>query len=99
MRVEIDCVNKDDRDDPYEAIKFVGGPNPNGKRWRLDLQTAVQGALDGKWDFYVRQGGHVVEVEVAESRWGNLYLKTEPDSDTPDNLLSLKECPRPAPGA
>lgn len=92
-RVEIDCINKDDRFSPYEAIKFVGGPNPNGTRWKLSLDSAIEGALGGKWDFYVMQGGHIVEVEVARSHAGNLYLKTEADGDTPDNLLYLKECP------
>ena len=64
MRVEIDCINKDDRMDPYEAITHVGGPNGDGTRWKLTLDNAVEGALSGKWDFYVRQGWHVVEVEV-----------------------------------
>ena len=32
-------------------------------------------------------------VEPAKSRFGNWYLKTEADGDTPDNLLFLKECP------
>lgn len=93
MRVEIDCINKDPREDPYRAITNVGGPNPDGTRWRLPLNEAAQGALNGLWDFYVRQGGHIVEVEVAISRYDNLYLKTEADGDTPDNLLSLRECP------
>jgi hypothetical protein len=92
MRVEIDCINKDPREDPYRAIKFVGGPNEDGTRWKLPLDAAVQGAQRGEWDFYVRQGGHIVEVEVAKSRFGNFYLKTEADGDTPDNLLSLREC-------
>ena len=93
MRVEIDCVNKDPRFDPYRSIQFVGGPNGDGTRWKLPLQAAVSGALQGTYDFFVLQGGHIVEVEVAKSAHGNLYLKTEADGDTPDNLLSLKECP------
>ena len=83
MRVEIDCINKDDRMDPYEAITHVGGPNGDGTRWKLTLDNAVEGALSGR---------HVVEVEVHKSRWGNLYLKTQADQDTPDNLLHLDEC-------
>lgn len=92
MRVEIDCINKILREDPYNAIRRVGGPNPDGTRWSLALDEAVEGAQQGKWDFYVRQGRHVVEVLVARSRSGRLYLKTEADEDTPDNLLSLDEC-------
>lgn len=41
--------------------------------------------------FYSFVGGHERNVIVA-TRNGTKYLKTEADSDTPDNLLSLPEC-------
>lgn len=94
-RVEIDCINKDDRYSPYEAIQYVGGPNPPGSekpRWKLSLSAAVAGSREGKWSFYVRQGNHSVDVIHAQSARGNWYLRTEADRDTPDNLLSLAEC-------
>lgn len=94
-RVEIDCINKDDRYNPYEAIQSVGGPNPPGSqspRWKLSLAKAVAGSRDGRWSFYVKQGNHVVNVHHAQSAQGNWYLRTEADHDTPDNLLSLAEC-------
>lgn len=92
MRVQIDCINKDPRQDAYHAIRRVGGPNGNGTRWDLALDDAVAGVESGKYQFYVRQGGHEVNVVVATSARGHKYLKTVADRDTPDNLLSLKEC-------
>lgn len=95
QNVEITCINKDDRYDPFERIRAIGGVNSDGTRWRLPLQDAINGIEDGKWTFYVsRPEGDTVWVEIAVSRAGNQYLKTEADGDRPNNLLSLPECPR-----
>jgi hypothetical protein len=63
-------------------------------RWSLPVSEAIQGVLDGEWDFYIYFGAHqeIVNVEVAKSPLGCLYLKTELDHDTPDELLFLPEC-------
>ena len=63
-------------------------------RWRLPVSEAVQGMLTGEWSFYIYFGAHqeIVNVEVAKSPTGCLYLKTEIDHDTPDELLFLPEC-------
>lgn len=92
-RVRISCINKSDRYNPHERIINVGGVNDNGSRWKLSQPEAIAGTKEGKWSFYVMIGNHVVNVIVAVSRFGNEYLKTEPDADQPDNLLSLPECP------
>ena len=44
--------------------------------------------------FFIYFGAHqeIVYVEVAKSPSGCLYLKTEIDYDTPDELLFLPEC-------
>jgi len=113
----IDCVSKDDRLNPYERIRRIGGPNtpdvepPDASRlvaglrkrgfaisettrWSLPLADAIQGILDGEWSFFVYLGAHqeIVNVDVAKSPSGCLYLKTEIDRDTPDELLFLPEC-------
>jgi len=91
-RAEIKCINKDDRQNPYERITHVGGFV--NSRWKITQQDAV-GKIDrGEWEFYVSQNSRTVEVEVAVSRFGNRYLKTEADDNEPNNLLSLPECPR-----
>lgn len=88
---QIKCINKDDRYNPYERITHVGGFAT--KNWKLTTADAIQKIERSEWQFYVSVGGKSVWVEVATSRYGNKYLKTEADGDEPNNLLSLPECP------
>lgn len=89
---EIKCINKSDRMNPHERITHIGGQNPDGKQWKLSQMEAIDGIESGKWAFYVNRGGRVAEVIVAKSRYGNKYIKTVADGESPDNLLSLYEC-------
>jgi hypothetical protein len=91
-RHEVKCINKTDRMNPHERIKAIGGINADGTNWKLTQEAAIQGIEAGKWNFFVSARGHVVNVVVAVSRFGNKYLKTVADGDQPDNLLSLYEC-------
>ncbi|MCB1463845.1 MAG: DUF3892 domain-containing protein [Nitratireductor sp.] len=89
---QIKCINKRYRDNPYERITHVGGYVTS--QWKLTLDDAIGKIERGEWAFYVeRPAGDTVWVEVAISRFGNKYLKTEADGDEPNNLLSLPECP------
>ncbi|WP_353057352.1 DUF3892 domain-containing protein [Antarcticibacterium sp. W02-3] len=56
-------------------------------------QDALTGIEKGEWDFFVKRGLLTVDVIVANSRYGNKYLKTVNDGEEPNNLLSLPECP------
>jgi len=92
-RHEVLCVNKAERQNPWERITHIGGKNSDNSRWKVSQSEAITGIENGKWDFYVSAGGRVVKVIVAVSRFGNKYLKTEADGEQPNNLLSLPECP------
>jgi|SRR6187402_2642477 len=96
-RAQIQCINKSDRYNPWERIINVGGVGGDGKRWRIAQQDAIIHIETREWDFFVKQRvhgvDHEVDVVVAISAWGNKYIKTKPDGDSPDNLLSLPECP------
>ena len=89
--IRVQCINKSDRDNPHERITHIGGMH-EGQRWRLTEDDAVKAIESGQISFYVKEGGHEVDVIVAQLH-GRKYLKTRPDGDQPDNLLSLPECP------
>jgi Protein of unknown function (DUF3892) len=90
---EVRCINKSDRPNPHERIKSIGGVNADRKVWKMSQEDAVRAIQQQRFTFYVNRGGRTVNVIVATSRYGNLYLKTEADGESPDNLLSLPECP------
>lgn len=94
-RHQVRCINKKQHSNPHERITHIGGIS-NGTRWKISSDDAIKGIETGQWAFYVEQvyNGQVytAEVEVA-SRNGRKYLKTKNDGESPDNLLSLPECP------
>jgi len=89
---QVTCINKSDRYNAHERIRFIGGVTA-GSRWKMSQEDAIAGLESGKWQFYVSVGGKTARVIVAKSASGHKYLKTENDGEQPDNLLSLPECP------
>ena len=94
-RHQVSCINKrGDHHDPHERISHIGGVNHDNSRWRLTEDEAIKAIEDGKYEFFVSVNGKTVNVVVAKHK-ERKYLKTEPDGYSPDNLLSLPECPKP----
>lgn len=88
MNMEVRCIHKQNHHDPTQRILELGGPG-----WRDSQQAVIQAIERRTHRFYVRRPeGGVVWLIVAKSRFGNKYVKTEADGESPDNLLSLEEC-------
>ena len=90
-RAQIMCINKTNRFNPWERITNIGGFAD--KQWKITQQTAIAQIENGEWEFWVKPpNGDSVWVIVAVSQFGHKYLKTQPDGEHPNNLLSLPEC-------
>ena len=75
------------------ALRRRGLPMAQKRRWNLSVDEAIEGVLEGTWCFYIELGLYdTVNVDVARSPSGQLYLKSELDQDTPDQLLVLPQC-------
>ena len=94
MSNRVTCILKPDRENRYEAIIQLGGiRDDNGQRWSCTRQECVKLIRSGT-DFYVEIGSHRVYLITGTSAQGTEYVRTNPDQDTQDNLLSLPECPQ-----
>jgi hypothetical protein len=87
----VSCINKSDRPSRHEAIRRIGGGS-GSSRWTKSQEDAIREIESNTSEFKVVVDGKSVKVIVAKSAYGNKYLKTEADSTTRDNLLSLPEC-------
>jgi Protein of unknown function (DUF3892) len=86
------CINKrGNHYNQHERIQAIGGV-VSGTRWKDSEETAIANVRRDPRSYYVSVGGRSVWVVLA-SHNGRAYLKTEPDGYSPDNLLSLPECP------
>jgi hypothetical protein len=95
VQIQVKCINKSDRSSPHESILSIGGTNPDGTRWKLSEQDAIADMERGEWQFYDYVGDKSAWIIIGLSAQGHKYLKTEEDTDSehPNNLLSLPECP------
>lgn len=62
-----------------------------GKVFELTVPQVIEYLKKGNYRFYVQVGNRQVDVTYQRSAAGNEYIKTEPDSTTKDNLLSLPQ--------
>ncbi len=93
MSIQIQCINKSDRYNAHERIKYCGGID-NGFRWKKGQQDIVSEIENNINQYHVKVDGYRdVKVIVAKSAAGNKYIKTTEDGEMPNNLLSLPECP------
>ena len=83
----VTCINKSDRTSRHERIRNIGGLG-----WQHTQQNAIVWIEAGINDYYTTAPGYRAKVIVAKTPEGHKYLKTDADTTTKDNLLSLPEC-------
>lgn len=84
--VRVTCINKQQRNNPYEGITFLGG---NG--WKWSRQRVIASIDRGTNTFYTLVGGQRADIGIVHGPNGD-YLRTYADGVWNDNLLALMEC-------
>lgn len=86
--VQVTCINKQPRDDPYEGITHLGGAT-----WHWTRQQVID-SIEAKTNtFYTLVGNNRGDIDVGNGANGK-YLRTYADGKWNDNLLALPECSR-----
>ncbi len=84
--VQVTCINKQPRNDPYEGITHLGGQG-----WRWTRQQVINSINRKENTFYTLVAGNRGNIGVVNGPNGD-YLRTYADGKWNDNLLSLYEC-------
>ncbi len=85
--VQVTCINKQARNNPYEGITHLGGP-----RWRWTRQEVVDSINQKTNTFYTLVNGKRANIGVVDGPNGQ-YVQTYADGQWNNNLLALPECP------
>ncbi len=92
MTKQVMCINKrGSHYDAHERIQAIGGVD-GGVRWKDAENTAIANVKQDPQSYYTSVNGKSVWLILATHK-GREYLKTQNDGYSPDNLLSLTECP------
>ncbi len=98
LEMEITCVHKTPRNDPYHPIRQVGGINRTQNiAFRISQADCIRSIDRGNHFFVTAPNGTRADVRVhihfpPWSLQGTRYISTNPDNTRADNLLSLPEC-------
>jgi hypothetical protein len=91
MSNRITHIRKPNVNSSVDHITHVKGINGEGGAFELTVSEVIEYLRTGNYNFYVQVGTRQVTVTYQKSAAGNEYIKTEPDSTTKDNLLSLPQ--------
>ena len=86
--VQVTCINKQPRNDPYEGITHLGGAT-----WHWTRQQVIDSIEAKTKTFYTLVGNNRGNIGVVNGPNGK-YVRTYADGKWNDNLLALPECPR-----
>ena len=84
--LQITCINKQPRNNPYEGITHLGGTG-----WKWSRQQVIASIESKANTFFTLVQGNRGDVGVVDGPNGK-YLRTYADGKWNDNLLSLPEC-------
>ena len=84
--VQVTCINKIPRENPYEGITHLG--NSTGKWTRDQVIKRIETRTN---TFFTHVDGKRANIGVVEGKNGK-YLRTYADDLWNDNLLALDEC-------
>lgn len=87
--VQVQCINKQPRNNAYEGITHLGGQGGGG--WRWTRQQVVDSINNGSNTFFTYENAKRAEIAVVNGPNGQ-YLRTHADGQWNDNLLALPEC-------
>ncbi|MEE8295593.1 MAG: DUF3892 domain-containing protein [Sphingomonadales bacterium] len=89
----VDCIRKDNRNDPYTSIGYLGGgQKPN--RWHFSQAEVIQKIKNGD-EFWLQSGllGSSLEKLIISLNPSNKeYVKTYDGGEGNNTLLSLPCC-------
>jgi hypothetical protein len=84
--VQVTCINKQPRHDPYEGITHLGGYG-----WKWTRQQVVDSIRANTNTFYTNVSGSRADIGVVDGANGP-YVRTYANGKWNDNLLALPEC-------
>ncbi|UVC08957.1 DUF3892 domain-containing protein [Rhizobium sp. TH2] len=84
--IQVTCIKKIPRNDPYEGITHLG--NSSGKWMRQDVIAWIERKAH---TFYTRVDSNRGAIGIINRATGK-YLRTYADGQWNDNPLSLPEC-------
>lgn len=84
--VQVTCINKTPRNNPFDGITHLGGAT-----WRWTREEVIR-SIEAKTNtFYTKVGATRADIGVVDGPNGK-YVRTYANGKWNDNLLSLPEC-------
>lgn len=84
--VQVQCINKQPRNNPHEGITHLGGAG-----WKWTRDQVIQSIEARTNTFFTHVNGKRADVGVVNGPNGK-YVRTHADGQWNDNLLALREC-------
>lgn len=91
--LKILCTRKTPSPESHLRISHIGGANNSNLPWTLTVDEAIRSMELGHYSFIVVRDGRRTEVQLAQNREGQKYLRCAADGTDTDTLSALPDCP------